>query len=113
MKAYEEIVDFIAAKISPDEVLHFQASDEVKDRVADLIHREKTSGLSSDEERELQQYLQLEHVMRSGQGTRNASPSILGAWSHSLLVKSRNQSVVDQPLQAFSRRASDVPFIRN
>jgi hypothetical protein len=64
MKAYEEIVEFIATRISPEDVAGFQASDEVKERVADLIHREKTTGLSQDEKSELDQYLQLEHIMR-------------------------------------------------
>ena len=64
MKAYEEIVEFIAAGISSEDVARFQASDEVKERVADLIHREKTTCLSRDEKAELDQYLQLEHIMR-------------------------------------------------
>jgi len=64
MKAYEEIVDFIAAKISPKDVAGFQASEGVKERVAGLIHREKTVGLSPEEKAELEKYLQLEHIMR-------------------------------------------------
>jgi hypothetical protein len=35
-----------------------------KKRVADLIHREKTTGLSPEEESELDHYMQLEHLMR-------------------------------------------------
>ncbi len=34
-RAYEEIVDFIAGGATPDSVVHFAASQEVKDRVAD------------------------------------------------------------------------------
>ena len=64
MKAYDEIVDFIAARINAEDVVGFQASQELKDRVADLIHRDKTVGLSSDERSELDQYLQLEHIIR-------------------------------------------------
>ena len=63
-RAYEEIVEFIAAGTTPDAVIHFEASQKVKDRVADLIHREKTDELAPDEKAELDQYIQLEHVMR-------------------------------------------------
>jgi len=35
-----------------------------KARVADLIFREKTEGLSADEKSELDHYLQIEHLMR-------------------------------------------------
>ena len=63
-RAYEEIIDFIAAGTTPSRVVAFQPSQEVKDRVADLIHREKTVGLSPEESSELNQYLQLEHLMR-------------------------------------------------
>lgn len=64
IRAYEEIIDFIAAGTTPSRVVAFQPSEEVKARVADLIHREKTVGLSSEESSELNQYLQLEHLMR-------------------------------------------------
>lgn len=63
-RAYEEIVDFIAAGTSPRGVVAFHPSETAKARVADLIHREKTTDLSPDETAELDHYLQLEHVMR-------------------------------------------------
>jgi hypothetical protein len=64
MRAYEEVIEFIAAGTSPDSLIDFQPSDAAKERVADLIHREKTTGLSPDEESELEHYLQLEHILR-------------------------------------------------
>jgi hypothetical protein len=63
-RAYEEIVDFIAAGTTPSGVIAFQPSEEAKARVADLIQREKTTGLSAEETTELDHYLQLEHLMR-------------------------------------------------
>lgn len=62
--AYEEIVDFIAAGPTPQAVADFQLSEETKTHVAELIHREKTSGLSPEEKAELQHFLHLEHIMR-------------------------------------------------
>ena len=64
IRAYEEIVDFIAAGITPDEVVRFQPSQETKETVERLVAKEKESGLTADEESELSHYLHLEHVMR-------------------------------------------------
>jgi hypothetical protein len=63
-RAYEEIIDFIAAGTTPSGIVTFQPSKETKARVADLIYREKTTGLSPEETTELNHYLQLEHLMR-------------------------------------------------
>jgi hypothetical protein len=64
MRLYEEIVEFIASGTSPANVVAFRPSEETKERVAELIRREKASELSQDEASELNHYLQLEHLMR-------------------------------------------------
>ncbi len=64
VRAYEEVIEFIAAGTRPSSLIAFQPSDTVKERVADLIHREKTTRLSPDEKSELEHYMQLEHLMR-------------------------------------------------
>jgi hypothetical protein len=63
-RVYEEIVDFIAAGSKPDEVARFQPSDDIRERVEDLISRARTASLSPDETAELDHYLELEHIMR-------------------------------------------------
>ena len=63
-RAYEEVIEFIAAGTSPSSVIAFQPSAAAKERVADLIYREKTTGLSPDEKSELDHYMQMEHLMR-------------------------------------------------
>jgi hypothetical protein len=63
-RAYEEVIDFIAAGTTPTRVANFEASPLVKERVADLILREKTTGLSPDEKSELDHYMELEHIIR-------------------------------------------------
>ena len=62
--AYQEIVDFIAAGMTPQDLIDFCPSEDAKERIADLIHREKTAGLTSEETAELNHCLQLEHLMR-------------------------------------------------
>lgn len=63
-RAYEEVIDFIAAGSSPSKVIAFRPSDAAKGRVAELIAREKEGGLTPDETSELDHYIQLEHIMR-------------------------------------------------
>ncbi len=64
VRAYEEIVDFIAAGTTPDKLVAYRPSDAARPRVADLLKREKTTGLTPEETAELSHYVQLEHIMR-------------------------------------------------
>ncbi len=64
IRAYDEIVEFIAAGSTPETVARFEPSQPTKDYVADLIHKEKTTGLTPEESSELDSYLKLEHLMR-------------------------------------------------
>jgi hypothetical protein len=63
-RAYEEFVNFIAAGPSCELVATFQPSEAPRQHVADLVAREKTTGLSVEETSELDHYLQFEHLMR-------------------------------------------------
>jgi hypothetical protein len=63
-RAYEEVIDFIAAGTTPDNLVAFRPSEAAKQRVTELILREKNTGLTPDETSELNHYMQLEHLMR-------------------------------------------------
>jgi hypothetical protein len=63
VNACDEVAEFIAAN-NPRGVIAFQPSAESKERVADLISREKTEGLPHDEKSELDHYMMIEHLMR-------------------------------------------------
>lgn len=62
--AYEEIINFLAGGITSQSLIDFQVSETVKERVADLIFREKNNAISSEEKSELDHYLMLEHLLR-------------------------------------------------
>jgi hypothetical protein len=62
--AYDEFVDFIAAGTTSRGVDAFRPSEATKERVEDLIRREKNGGLSPEETAELDHYLHIEHVTR-------------------------------------------------
>ncbi len=63
-KAYEEVIDFIAAGTTPQNVIAFRPSEAAEVRVTDLLSREKEGKLSREEKSELDHYLQIEHLMR-------------------------------------------------
>ena len=63
-RTYEEVVEFIASGPQPQDIIAFTPSEEVKERVADLIYREKARSLSPMEASELDHYLHIEHLMR-------------------------------------------------
>jgi hypothetical protein len=63
VRPYEEIVEFIAS-LSPREVLGFTPSQGARQRVWELIERQKEAQLPSDERAELDHYLEVEHLMR-------------------------------------------------
>lgn len=62
MKAYEEVAEFIAQR-DPREVAAFRPSPESRQRVSELLLREKTDGLTPEERRELDHYEDLESLM--------------------------------------------------
>lgn len=46
------------------EIVQFQVTSSIKEFVADLLRREKTTGLTVKEFAELDEFLRLEHMMR-------------------------------------------------
>lgn len=64
MRVYDEVIEFIAAGSTPEQVIAFAPSESTREQVASLIQRQKTTGLDADETAELDQFLQLEHVLR-------------------------------------------------
>ena len=63
LPAYLELVDFLAAGITPEALVHFRPSAEVQRRVSELIEARKNGRLSAEEESELEDFLQLEHLL--------------------------------------------------
>jgi hypothetical protein len=62
--AYEEVVNFLAGGTTLQGIIDFGPSEAARDRVADLIRRQKTTSLSPDETAELNQYIHIEQLMR-------------------------------------------------
>jgi hypothetical protein len=63
VKPYEEIVEFIAS-LGPRALLEFKPSEAARQRVWDLLERQKAAPLTAEERAELNHYLEVEHLMR-------------------------------------------------
>jgi hypothetical protein len=62
-KSYEEIINFIAAGSTPEAVVAFHPSDGVQQRVVELVEHSNEGTISAEDQSELDDYLQLEHIM--------------------------------------------------
>jgi hypothetical protein len=72
--ACDEIIDFIVAGKSPEQIDAFRPSEETLARVSHLIELAKADALSPEERTELEDFLQLEHlmIMAKGRARRNS-----------------------------------------
>lgn len=61
--AYDEILDFLAAGTTPESIVNFRPSADAQARVRELMDKRNDEGLSAAENDELEEYLQLEHLM--------------------------------------------------
>ncbi len=64
MKAYEEIVEFIAGAVDAGKLRSFHPLKAAEVRVAALLEKHKQGALRPAEREELNEFLRLEHVMR-------------------------------------------------
>jgi len=62
-KCYDEIIDFIALGTTPEAVVAFRPSEAARERVVELTERSKDGTLGLEERAELEDFLQLEHLM--------------------------------------------------
>ena len=61
--AYRELIDFLAGGTTPEALIAFRPSEAVEERVSSLIEQEKEGQLAEEDQQELADYLQLEHMM--------------------------------------------------
>jgi len=60
---YDEILDFLAAGATAEDIAGFRPSTEAQARVRELIERRQEAKLTPAEDEELEEYLRLEHLM--------------------------------------------------
>ena len=59
-----EVLEFLANLPSSEEILALQPSEELQQQIASLLEKNRTFGLTAQEERAWQQYEYVEHLVR-------------------------------------------------
>ena len=59
-----DVLEFLAGLPSPEQILAFRPSPLLRDRVSALLDKNRTTGLTANEEEEWQRYQYLEHLVR-------------------------------------------------
>ena len=62
-KSYEEIIDFIARGTTPESVIAFRPSAALQRRLSELVERASEGNITAEERSELEDCLQLEHIV--------------------------------------------------
>ena len=62
-EAYDEILDFLAAGTTAEDIAGFRPSAEAQARVRELIEHRQAAKMTPAEDEELEEYLRLEHLM--------------------------------------------------
>ncbi len=60
---YDELAYFLAS-LSPRRVLAYKASPKAQTRVNELLEKNKTIGLTTEENAEMERYMTVEHIVR-------------------------------------------------
>jgi hypothetical protein len=63
-----DVLEFLAGLPSPEEILAFRPTPLLRDRVSELLEKNRTIGLAPDEEEDWQRYQYLEHLVRLAKG---------------------------------------------
>jgi hypothetical protein len=63
VNASDELLDFLVEQIPAETLANFKASEAARQRIWNLIAKEKESGLLPGEQVELNDYLKLEHLV--------------------------------------------------
>lgn len=60
---YRYILDFLASNPSPEQIAAFRPTAEMQARLRALLERSRDDGLTEAEQRELDEYARIEHLM--------------------------------------------------
>jgi hypothetical protein len=62
--AYQEVLGFLMAQPTPEDILSFKVSESAQMRLRELLNRNREASLSEDEAFELEGYAQLDQLMQ-------------------------------------------------
>jgi hypothetical protein len=62
--AYDEILNFLTSRPTAEEIIAFQPSQVVEERISDLLEANREGRLTTEQQAELDEFEQIEHLMR-------------------------------------------------
>ena len=75
---YDDVLDFLTAKASPEEIAGFRPSAEAQARFRELVERRKAEVTTSTENEELEEHLRLELFMIMAKARARSTPPASG-----------------------------------
>lgn len=60
---FDEVTDFLARAPGPEAIVEYRPSQALVTRMQDLLERNRTAGLTADEQAEMDEFLRMEHFM--------------------------------------------------
>jgi hypothetical protein len=60
---YDDILDFLASTPTPEQIIEFEPSEALKQRLSYLLDQNRQGILSPDEKSDLDEFLQMNHFM--------------------------------------------------
>ena len=67
-----EVLELLASLPSPEEILDIKPSQRLQARIGELLEKNRSTGLSAEEEREWEQFQYLEHLVRVAKAKAHA-----------------------------------------
>jgi hypothetical protein len=61
---FDEITDFLSSAPSIDEIVAFQPSERLNQRLHELLDKNTENTLSSDERQELEEFMRMNHLLK-------------------------------------------------
>lgn len=62
-QVYRYVLDFLTSQLTPEQIAAFRPTDEMQSRLRYLIEKEQNDALSQEEQQELSEYEQIEHLL--------------------------------------------------
>jgi hypothetical protein len=60
---FDEVLDFLASTPTPEQIIVFQPSDSLQERLRYLLDQNQSAGLSREEQTELDEFSRINHFM--------------------------------------------------
>ena len=64
VRFFDEIIDFLTSTPTPKEIVAYRPSSALQERADELMEKSKTDALSETDQKELDYFLVIEHLMR-------------------------------------------------